>query len=135
MSQLSWSANYEETCITNDSATRRYRHWSNGHQCPTGQNKGPAAYFIADITEISNPTAFRQAVQKVGAVIVASGGHYLARSDNIVSLAGLPPKRFVIVSFENIDAAKAWADKAEALMSDVDNYSKQRRFLVNGNVD
>ncbi len=60
------------------------------------QNKAPAAYFIADISEISNPAAFSQGIQKVGAVIVASAGHYLARSDNIVSLTGMPPKRFVM---------------------------------------
>ncbi len=96
------------------------------------QNKAPAAYFIADISEISNPAAFSQGIQKVGAVIVASAGHYLARSDNIVSLTGMPPKRFVIVAFESMDAAKAWADKVKALMPDVDKYSKQRRFLVEG---
>lgn len=96
------------------------------------QNKAPTADYIADVSEISNPTAYGQVLQKVAAAIAASGGHYLVRSDKIVSLAGTPPKRLVIIAFENMDAAKAGADKLKALMPELDEYSKQRRFLVEG---
>lgn len=98
------------------------------------QNKAPGVYFVADVSEISDPAAFGPAVQKTGPIITASGGHVIARTENIVPLHGTPPKRFVIVGFDSMDAAKAWTNDPamKELQPIIDKYSTQRRFLVEG---
>ena len=98
------------------------------------QNKAPAAYVVIDVSEISDPAAFGQAVQKTGPITDATGGHFVVRTDKVVPLYGTPPKRFVILSFASAEKAKAWADNStmKELQPEIDKYSKQRRFIVEG---
>jgi uncharacterized protein (DUF1330 family) len=80
------------------------------------------------------PAAFGPAVQKTGPLTDAAGGHFVVRTEKIAPLNGTPPKRFVILSFASVDAAKAWADNPtmKEMQSEIDKYSKQVRFIVEG---
>jgi uncharacterized protein (DUF1330 family) len=72
------------------------------------QGKAPGAYAILDISEVVDPGLLKQIVVKAAAPVKAAGGQYLARTDSVVSLTGTPPKRVVILSFDNVEQAKAW---------------------------
>jgi uncharacterized protein (DUF1330 family) len=99
------------------------------------QGKAPGAYAVLDISEIVDPGAMKEIVTKAGAAVKAAGGQYLARTDKITPLSGgTPPKRFVIIGFDSVDAAKAWySSPAQAEVNAVaDKALKQRWFIVDG---
>jgi uncharacterized protein (DUF1330 family) len=56
------------------------------------------------------------------------------RTENITAVDGTPPKRFVVIAFDNLDKAKAW--KASAAQKEVDaiasKTTKSRQFFVEG---
>jgi uncharacterized protein (DUF1330 family) len=96
------------------------------------QGKGPGAYAIVDIGEINDPATFKTLLPKTEPSNAAFGGQFVARTENIVALDGPPPKRFVIISFDSMDKAKAW-DKspAQAEINSIRMKStKSRTFLV-----
>src|SRR5262245_66586014 len=69
----------------------------------------PGAYAIVDISEVTDPSVLtQQLLPKADPAATSAGGKFIARTQNIVALAGTPPKRFVIIAFESIDKAKAW---------------------------
>jgi uncharacterized protein (DUF1330 family) len=72
------------------------------------QGKTPGAYAILDISEVVDPGLLKQIVAKAAAPVKAAGGQYLARTDSLTGLMGTPPKRVVILSFDNVEQAKAW---------------------------
>src|SRR5438105_15222861 len=74
----------------------------------------PAAYAIIDISEITDPEAYAAIVNNAPAGLLAFGGRYLIRTDNITALAGAPPKRFVVIAFDNPDKARRWSESAPA---------------------
>jgi len=94
----------------------------------------PHAYFVADVQEITDGAKFGESVKKTGPLIEGHGGKYIVRGQTVVGLTGTPPQRLAIAEFANMDAAKAWADdpKTKAAVGELDQYSKQRRFLVEG---
>jgi uncharacterized protein (DUF1330 family) len=72
------------------------------------QAKTPGAYAILDVSEVVDPSAMKSIVAKAIGSVKAGGGEYLARTDKITALNGVPPKRIVIIAFDSTDAAKAW---------------------------
>jgi len=88
----------------------------------------PHAYFVAEVAEIADPAAFEKIAKE--AARKTSGAKYL-RAENVTGLSGTPPKAFIIVEFEDMDIAKAWASAPEvqAALSEFDKSSKQQRFL------
>jgi uncharacterized protein (DUF1330 family) len=72
------------------------------------QGKGPGAYAVIDISEVVNADILKQLVPKAGPAATAAGGKYIIQTNNLTSLDGTPPKRFVVVAFDSVDAAKAW---------------------------
>jgi len=88
----------------------------------------PHAYFVAEVAEIADPAAFEKIAQE--AARKTSGAKYL-RADKVMALSGTAPKAFVIVEFDDMDIAKAWASAPEvqAALSEFDKSSKQQRFL------
>ena len=69
----------------------------------------PGAYAIIDISEITDPDVFtKQLLPKAEAPVTALGGKFLTRTTDIIGLDGTPPKRYVIISFDSLDTAKAW---------------------------
>lgn len=94
----------------------------------------PGAYTVIDISQITDPEAFKQLGPKAGPSAAAAGGHFIARTDNVIALHGDAPKRFVIIAFDSIEKAKAFdttpAQKEVNAISDT--ASKSRRFIVEG---
>ena len=98
------------------------------------QAKAPGAYAIVDISAITDPEGMKALGPKAGPAATAAGGHFIARTENIVALTGTPPKRFVIIGFDNIEKAKAWyATPAQKEVNDIAAKSTtQRMFVVEG---
>jgi uncharacterized protein (DUF1330 family) len=98
------------------------------------QGKGPGAYAIVDISEISDPATFKTLLPIAGKANDEFGGKFVVRTENIAALDGTPPKRFVVIAFDSMDKAKAW-DKS-SLQGEVNairkKSTKSRTFLVDG---
>jgi uncharacterized protein (DUF1330 family) len=71
------------------------------------QNKSPGAYVIADISEVTNPNGCKQLFPKAPPAVAAFDGHFVTRTEKITPLDGSPPKRFVIIIFDNVQKAKS----------------------------
>jgi uncharacterized protein (DUF1330 family) len=98
------------------------------------QGKGPGAYSIIDISEINNADLFKTLLPKTAAATAAFGGKNVAVTENIVALDGTPPKRFVIISFDSIDKAKAWYNSPaqEEINAIRKRSTNSRSFIVDG---
>jgi uncharacterized protein (DUF1330 family) len=98
------------------------------------QGKGPGAYAIVDISEITDPTTFKTLLPIAGKANDQFGGKFIVRTENVVALDGVAPKRFVVIAFDSMDKAKAW-DKS-ALQDEVNairkKSTKSRTYLVDG---
>ena len=92
----------------------------------------PAAYAIIDISEITDPDGYAAIVNN--APLLAFGGRYMIRTDNITALAGAPPKRFVVIAFDSPDKARRWSESAPAKELDAlrGRSARWRSFLVDG---
>jgi uncharacterized protein (DUF1330 family) len=101
------------------------------------QNAAPGAYAVVDISEINDPAVFKTLLPKAGPSMAAFGGKFVARTENIVALDGVAPKRFVILGFDSLDKAKAWdASAAQKEVDDIRKKStKSRSFIVDGKVE
>ena len=71
------------------------------------EGKPSAAYFIAE-SDVRNPAADAKIIAKLPATAQRYGGRYLARGGKIVRFEGEPPRRVVIVAFDNLDSIRAW---------------------------
>jgi uncharacterized protein (DUF1330 family) len=67
----------------------------------------PPAYFVAEAT-VTNPEADKVVIAKLPDTAKKYGGKYLARGGRTIAFGGEPPKRIIIVAFENMEAIKAW---------------------------
>lgn len=98
----------------------------------------PPVYVITDISEITD-TAGQQANKgrseaSVEALIEKYGGSYLARTEKITALDGVPPKRFVIYRFPNTGKAQAFYESPEQKIVTETRMktTKSRVFIVEG---
>jgi uncharacterized protein (DUF1330 family) len=95
------------------------------------QSKAPSAYAVIDISEVTDPETFKKVIS-TAAPAVASFGHFIVRTENIVATDGTPPKRFVIIAFDDMAKAKAW--DASAAQKEVTalrvKSTKSRQFFV-----
>jgi len=67
-------------------------------------------------------------------IIIDGGGKYLSRGNKTISIRGEPPKRIVLLAFENLDKTQAAfnsAAYAKALMYG-EKYAKFRIYAVEG---
>jgi uncharacterized protein (DUF1330 family) len=98
------------------------------------QGKGPGAYVVIDINEISDANAFKTLLPKTAASNAAFNGQTIAQTEKIAALDGSPPKRFVIIAFDSMDRAKAWY--ASAAQNEINSIriksTKSRAFIVDG---
>ena len=98
------------------------------------QGKGPGAYAVVDISEITEPEVFKTLLPKAAAANDQFGGKFVARTEKIVALDGTPPKRFIVIGFDSVDKAKAW--DASPLQNEVNairkKSTKSRTFIVDG---
>jgi uncharacterized protein (DUF1330 family) len=99
------------------------------------QAKAPA-YVVVAIRKINDADGFKSGVVEKTSpdTLKAAGGHYVVRTQNITSLDGLPPQRFILIEFDSAEKAKAWnsseRQKAvnDARMKTTDSLS----FIVEG---
>ena len=97
------------------------------------QNKGPGAYAIIDLSQITDRDAFvKQLLPKGESAALSAGGKFVTRTEKIVALDGTPPQRFVVIAFDSVDKAKAW--NASAAQKEVDamraKFTRSRAFIV-----
>ena len=96
------------------------------------QNKSPGAYVIVDISEITNADGFKQLFPKAPAAVAAFKGNFVTRTEKITALDETPPKRFVIIGFDDVEKAKAWNESAaQKEVNDIRlKNTKSRSFIV-----
>ena len=101
------------------------------------QSKAPGAYAVIDISEVTNPDVFKTLLPKTTASNAAFGGENVIRTEKIVPLDGTPPKRFVVISFDSMDKAKAWdASPAQKEITNIrERSTKSRQFIVDANIN
>ncbi len=94
----------------------------------------PPVYSIIDISDITDPEAFKTLGPKGGQAAAAFGGKFIVRTDEIVAVDGPVPKRFVIVAFDSLAKVKAW--QASAAQQEVTairlKSTRSRQFIVQG---
>lgn len=98
------------------------------------QGKSPGAYAILDISEVTAPDLIKQIVEKAGPAVTSAGGQYIVRTSNITPLLGTPPKRVVVLAFDNVDKAKAWYESPaqKEINAISDKALKARWFIADG---
>jgi uncharacterized protein (DUF1330 family) len=72
----------------------------------------PPVYAVIPILKITDAEAYKTILAKAPAAAAASGGHFVIRTDNITSLDGTPPQRFVLIAFDTMEQAQAWHNSA-----------------------
>jgi uncharacterized protein (DUF1330 family) len=100
------------------------------------QGRPPGAFAIIDISEITDPEVFKQLLPKTTMALAAFGGQYVIRTENMTAIDGTPPKRFVVIAFNNAQTAKAWF--ASAARKEIDalrmKSTKSREFIADGTI-
>src|SRR5689334_19552216 len=98
----------------------------------------PPVYFISDIAEITDPEAFKVVGQRpqseAAARVAKAGGQYVTRTQKLTALYGTPPQRLIIIKFDNMEKAKAFAnDETQKWIDSItDKATKIRRFYAEG---
>ena len=100
------------------------------------QVKTPGAYVVIDISEIKDPDLFKTLIPKAGPSMAPFGAYNVIRTEKIEPLEGTPPKRFVVIAFDNAAKAKEW--DASAATKEVaairQKSTTSRAFIVDGAV-
>jgi len=95
----------------------------------------PPAYVVVDIDEITDAEGFK-ALLKTGPANIASAkmadGRYLARTDNITAIDGVPPKRFILIAFDSMEKAKAFNEDIKVTTAIRLKTTKSRSFIAEG---
>jgi uncharacterized protein (DUF1330 family) len=94
----------------------------------------PPAYVIAEI-DVTNQESYAKEYLPAGSKAVLDGGaKYLARGTRTAAFKGEPPKRIVLLTFENFDRAQAtFASPAFMEAAKIgEKYAKFRIYAVEG---
>ncbi len=93
----------------------------------------PPAYFIAEI-DVNDSSAYKTYVERNTAVVDAHGGRFLVRGGKTTAMDGEPPKRIVVIAWENEDKARAWYTSAayKDIIPIRDKAAKFRGFIAEG---
>jgi len=98
----------------------------------------PPVYFVADISEVTDPAAWSsvggRSDANAAALLKDFGGQYISRTEQIAPLDGTPPKRIIITRFDNVEKAKAWYNSPEQMKVNQTRMknTKSRSFIVQG---
>jgi uncharacterized protein (DUF1330 family) len=97
----------------------------------------PPVYVVIDIDQITDAGAYKAVADRGSinnAAVKDSGGHYLARTKNIVPLEGTAPQRVVIIAFDSVEKAKAYfaTPVAQETLAIRTKTTKSREFIVEG---
>ena len=94
----------------------------------------PPAYAIAEI-DVTNMDGYRAEYLPAGEkAVLAGGATYLARGSKTASIKGEPPKRIVLLTFENFEKAQAAFNSPafQAAAQTGEKYAKFRIYVVEG---
>jgi len=72
----------------------------------------PPAYVVIPILKITDAETFQKIAPIAGPAATAAGGHYIIRTDKIMALDGTPPARLVVIAFDSVEKAQAWANSS-----------------------
>jgi uncharacterized protein (DUF1330 family) len=92
-----------------------------------------SAFVITEIDHVANWQAFEalKATSMSGVVgAQLADGRYLARTENILALAGAAPKAVAIISFDTEAKAKAYYENSKELTSARMKVGTTRSFIV-----
>ena len=85
---------------------------------------------------MTDPEGFKAVTQRPTAstATVMQGGRYITRTDKITALDGAPPKRSIIIAFDDADKARAWYNSPDQKkINEIrSKTTKSRVFLVEG---
>ncbi len=103
-----------------------------GLQAIHAQGK-PLAYLVAEV-EVTDATTYQAYSKAVNPIIAKHGGKFIVRGGKTLSVAGEPPKRVAIATFESMDQGAAFEADPDykALIPMRDKSSKYRAYIVEG---
>jgi uncharacterized protein (DUF1330 family) len=95
----------------------------------------PMAYVVAENVVNDQAAYSKDFASVIGKEIEAAGGKFLARGGKTISMHGAPPApRVVIVQFESVDKAQAWANApaTKAAFAIGEKYATLHDYIVEG---
>jgi uncharacterized protein (DUF1330 family) len=95
----------------------------------------PMGYVIAENVVKDQDAYAKEFAPVIAKTIQDAGGKFLARGGKTVGIHGTPPApRVVIIQFENLDKAQAWANSAaaKAAFAIGEKYSTLNDYAVEG---
>jgi uncharacterized protein (DUF1330 family) len=93
----------------------------------------PPAYTIAEI-EVTDPATYQKYMEGTSSRVPAAGGRFIVRGGRTFVVNGAPPKRIVVIQWENLEKAQAFFD-SEAYKQFIpfrDKSSEFRAFVIEG---
>jgi uncharacterized protein (DUF1330 family) len=92
-------------------------------------------YVVIEVDEIKDADGYK-AMTKIGPTNIVevkhADGRYLVRTNNLVSLDGAPPKRFVMIAFDSMERANGFYQNTEEMTAMRIKATKSRAFIVEG---
>ena len=94
--------------------------------------------FISDIAEITDPEGFKAVGQRPQSEatdrVTKAGGRYVTRTQKLTAVYGIPPQRLIIIEFDNMEKAQAFAtgETQKQIDAITDKSAKIRRFYAEG---
>jgi uncharacterized protein (DUF1330 family) len=94
----------------------------------------PPAYAVIDVTEVTDLGAFNKVLTGTPLGLVPFGGRYVVRTDKLVPLEGVPPKRFVVIAFDTVERAQRWSTSTpvKEINAIRSQSAKWRAFIAEG---
>ena len=88
-------------------------------------------YVVID-TEVIDPEAYSEFAERIPAALAAHGGRFLVRTNEVEAVEGdWAPQRFVIVEFDNLEAARGFIGSPEyGALDDVRPRAVNSRIVV-----
>jgi uncharacterized protein (DUF1330 family) len=72
----------------------------------------PPTYVVIALRKITDTDGYKEILTKGPASAAAAGATFLIRTDQITSLDGPAPARFVLLKFDSVEQAQAWHNSA-----------------------
>ena len=92
-------------------------------------------YVVVEIDEITDADGYK-AMTKIGPSNIVevkhADGRYLARADNLATLDGAVPKRFVMIAFDSMEKANGFYQNTKEMTAMRIKATKSRAFIVEG---
>ena len=94
----------------------------------------PPTYIVIDVADYTEGFKAVTSSAVAQSATVTHGGHYVIRSEKMTALDGTPPKRFVVVAFDNEESARAWFGQPDVkALGDIrQKTTTSHAFLVEG---